>query len=126
MTWSLKRDLKRRSAIEPHIGHMKSDGKLGRNYLKGIVGAKLNALLSAIGHNLRLILNHIRDLFTLILKCIICALIPTYGKLTSYLIEKTYSSGPTHYRPHKSLNGLTPMVYLQDNLSETSNLSHYS
>jgi putative transposase len=28
------------------------------------------------------------------------------------------------YRPHKSLKGLTPMMYLQNNLSETSNLSH--
>lgn len=67
MTWSLKRDLKRRSAIEPHIGHMKSDGKLGRNYLKGMIGTKLNATLCAIGHNLRLLLNHIKALFVLFL-----------------------------------------------------------
>lgn len=68
MTKSLKRELKRRSAIEPHIGHMKSDGKLGRNYLKGVVGAKMNAMFCAIGHNLRLILNHIRDLFVFFLQ----------------------------------------------------------
>lgn len=67
MTWSLKRELKRRSAIEPHIGHMKSEGKLGRNYLKGILGTKLNAMLCAIGHNLRLLVNHIRALFVLFL-----------------------------------------------------------
>ena len=67
MTWSLKRQLKRRSAIEPHIGHMKSDGKLGRNYLKGLLGAKINAALCAIGHNMRLLLNHIRALFALFL-----------------------------------------------------------
>ena len=67
MTWSLKRELKRRSAIEPHIGHMKSDGKLGRNCLKGVIGAKVNAMLCAIGHNLRLLVNHIRDLFVLFL-----------------------------------------------------------
>ena len=74
MTWSLKRDLKRRSAIEPHIGHMKSDGKLGLNFLKGVLGTKLNALLSAIGHNLRLILNHIKALFALILSWLFHAL----------------------------------------------------
>jgi IS5 family transposase len=36
---------------------MKYDGKLGRNYLKGEYGDKLNAILSGIGHNLRIILN---------------------------------------------------------------------
>lgn len=64
---SLKRALKRRSAIEPHIGHMKSDGKLGRNYLKGQLGDQLNALLVAIGHNLRLILNYLEFLFIFII-----------------------------------------------------------
>ena len=57
ITPALKKALKRRSAIEPHIGHMKSDGKLSVNYLKGILGDKLNAILCAIGHNLRLILR---------------------------------------------------------------------
>ena len=63
LTKALKRALKRRSAIEPHIGHMKSDGKLGRNFLKGKKGAKMNAILCAIGHNLRLILNGIEAFF---------------------------------------------------------------
>jgi IS5 family transposase len=60
---SLKRALKRRNAIEPHIGHMKSEGKLGRNFLKGQIGDALNALLVAVGHNLRLILNYLRKVF---------------------------------------------------------------
>lgn len=55
----LKKDLRHRSSIEPHIGHMKSDGKLGRNFLKGMEGDKANALLSAVGHNLRLLLAHL-------------------------------------------------------------------
>ncbi len=55
-----KKQLKRRQAIEPHIGHMKSDGKLGRNFLKGVLGDKLNAILCGVGHNLRLIVNHIK------------------------------------------------------------------
>jgi transposase, IS5 family len=66
MTRTLKKHLKRRSAIEPHIGHMKSEGKLRRNYLKGIIGDALNALLCAIGHNMRLIWRTIRSLFVLI------------------------------------------------------------
>jgi IS5 family transposase len=35
------------------IGHLKSDGHLGRNYLKGRHGDQANAVLSAVGHNLR-------------------------------------------------------------------------
>ncbi len=64
---SLKNALKRRNAIEPHIGHMKSEGKLDRNYLKGKLGDALNALLVGVGHNLRLILSYLRFLFALIL-----------------------------------------------------------
>ena len=66
ITRTLKKHLKRRSAIEPHIGHMKSEGKLRRNYLKGAIGDALNALLCAIGHNLRLIWRKIKSLFVLI------------------------------------------------------------
>ena len=53
-------DLKRRQAIEPHIGHMKSDGKLGRNFLKGILGDQMHALLCGLGHNMRLLINFIK------------------------------------------------------------------
>lgn len=53
----IKAQICRRQAIEPHIGHMKNDGKLGRNYLKGILGDVCNAILSGVGHNLRLIYN---------------------------------------------------------------------
>ena len=56
-----KKQLKRRQAIEPHIGHMKSDGKLGRNYLKGMIGDQLNAVLCGIGHNLRMVLRNLRN-----------------------------------------------------------------
>ena len=65
ITKSLKKQLKRRSAIEPMIGHMKQEGKLGLCRLKGIVGDQINALLTGVGHNLRLILNHIRKLLKL-------------------------------------------------------------
>jgi transposase, IS5 family len=60
LTPSIKRELRRRSAIEPMIGHMKEDGRLGRNHLLGIAGDAMNALLVAAGHNLRLILNWLR------------------------------------------------------------------
>ena len=56
----LKRLLKRRQAVEPIIGHMKNDGLLGRNYLKGTKGDQMNAMLSCAGHNMRIILKELR------------------------------------------------------------------
>ncbi len=57
---SLRRDLKRRSAIEPIIGHLKSDGSLGRNHLKGTLGDKINAIMTGASFNLRKILKKLR------------------------------------------------------------------
>jgi len=45
----IKKELKRRSAIEPVIGHCKSDGHLGRNFLHGRLGDQINAVMSAVG-----------------------------------------------------------------------------
>jgi len=56
----LKKALKRRQAIEPWIGHMKQDGKLGRCHLKGAVGDQIHALLVGVGHNFRMILRKLR------------------------------------------------------------------
>ena len=56
----IKRELRRRSAIEAVIGHMKTDGHLGRCYLKGRAGDAANAVLTAVGYNLRLVLAWLR------------------------------------------------------------------
>ncbi len=53
MTRSLRRWLKRRSAIEPVIGHLKGGNRMDRNYPKGTEGDKMNALPAACGYNLR-------------------------------------------------------------------------
>ena len=62
---TIKKELRRRSAVEPVIGHMKEDGKLGRNWLKGNIGDKINALLCGAGHNMRIILRKLRELLSL-------------------------------------------------------------
>lgn len=67
ITSRLKRDIRRRSAIEPAIGHMKNDGKLRRNWLKGTQGDAFHALLCGCGHNLRMILRKLRLLLVQIL-----------------------------------------------------------
>ena len=56
-----KKMQKRRSAIEPIIGHLKNFGRMGRNYLKGVVGDIVNPLISAVGLNLRRIANILKD-----------------------------------------------------------------
>jgi IS5 family transposase len=43
----------RRAAIEPVIGHLKSDHRMDRNCLHGIIGDELNAMLAGCGRNLR-------------------------------------------------------------------------
>ena len=63
----IKRELRRRSAIEAVIGHMKAEGHLGRCYLKGRAGDAANAILSAVGYNLRLVLAWLRMIFRAIL-----------------------------------------------------------
>jgi transposase, IS5 family len=60
----IERELRRRSAVEPVIGHMKSDGHLGRCHLKGREGDAINVILTAVGHNLRRVLTWLRALLT--------------------------------------------------------------
>src|ERR1700748_3141135 len=67
VTPTIRRELRRRSAIEPVIGHMKVDGRLDRNFLAGVCGDAINALLCGAGYNLRLILNHLRRLLRALL-----------------------------------------------------------
>jgi len=68
---AIKRELRRRSAIEAVIGHMKNDGHLGRCYLKGRDGDAANAILTAVGYNFRLLLAWLRILLRLILTALL-------------------------------------------------------
>ena len=56
-----KKMQKRRSAIEPIIGHLKNFGRMGKNYLKGVIGDIINPLISAVGLNLRRIANILKE-----------------------------------------------------------------
>jgi len=53
LTKTQRKWLKRRQAIEPAIGHLKSDNRLDRCHLKGQLGDALHAVLCAAGYNLR-------------------------------------------------------------------------
>ena len=43
----------KRAGIEPTIGHLKSDYRLGRNFYKGMVGDSINILLAAAAYNFK-------------------------------------------------------------------------
>lgn len=60
VTENIKRWLKRRAVVEPVIGHAKNDGLLGRNWLGGRAGDRSNALLAAVGFNLRQLLRFLK------------------------------------------------------------------
>jgi IS5 family transposase len=67
VTPAIKREMKRRAAVEPVIGHTKEEHRLGRNYLVGRHGDANNAVLAAAGYNFRRLIRWLSDLLRLIL-----------------------------------------------------------
>ena len=63
----IKRELRRRSAVEPTIGHLKEEHRMGRNYLKGRDGDRINAVLAAAGFNFKQIAQWLKLLLRLLL-----------------------------------------------------------
>jgi IS5 family transposase len=63
VTPAIKRLMKRRSAVEPVIGHLKHGHLMDRNYLAHEQGDAINPVLAAAGYNFRLILKWIRLLW---------------------------------------------------------------
>ena len=64
VTPQIKRQIKRRAAVEPVIGHMKDGHRMGRNFLAHRQGDAINPVLAAAGYNFRLVLKWIRLLRT--------------------------------------------------------------
>ncbi len=60
VTPKIKREMRRRSAVEPVIGHLKAEHRMGRNYLWYRQGDAINAVLAAAGYNFRLLLRWLR------------------------------------------------------------------
>ncbi|MHB0790077.1 IS5 family transposase [Bradyrhizobium sp. 5.13L] len=67
VTPKIKRQLRRRSAVEPVIGHLKAEHRLGRNYLWFKHGDANNAVLAAAGYNFRRLIRWLRLLLCQIL-----------------------------------------------------------
>ena len=71
ITQQIKRDMRRCAAVEPVIGHLKEDHRMGRNYLAHPSGDAINAVLAAVGYNFRLLLRWLRLLLLRILIAIV-------------------------------------------------------
>ena len=72
----IKKELRRRSAIKAVIGHCKTDGHMAQNFLKGRLGDQINAVMTAVGYNLRLILKWLRKLLCELIAAVWDALFP--------------------------------------------------
>lgn len=57
-----KKDFRRRTAIEPIIGHLKHDYRMFRNYLKGTLGDSINSIMAAAAFNFKRRINIILSL----------------------------------------------------------------
>ncbi len=75
LTPAIKRQMRRRSAVEPVIGHLKSEHRMDRNYLAGEQGDAVNAVLAAAGYNFSLLLRWFRQLL-----CLFAALFLTFQR----------------------------------------------
>ncbi len=67
MTPAIKREMRRRAAVEPVIGHIKNEHRMDRNYLAHAQGDAVNAILAAAGYNFSLLLKWLRLLACLIM-----------------------------------------------------------
>ena len=64
--------LKRRPAVEPAIGHLKSDHRMDRCWLQGALGDALHSISCAAGYNLRWLLRAIARLGIAAVFCVCC------------------------------------------------------
>jgi IS5 family transposase len=76
VTPKIKRELRRRSAVEPVIGHLKSEHRMGRNYLWHRRGDAANAVLAAAGYNFRRLIRWLRLLLCSMLAALTAPLQP--------------------------------------------------
>ena len=73
VTPAIKRQMRRRSAVEPVIGHIKAEHRMGRNYLAHEQGDAINVILAAAGYNFSLLLKWFRELLWLLVAALVSA-----------------------------------------------------
>jgi transposase, IS5 family len=73
VTSPIRREMKRRAAVEPVIGHVKAEHRMNRNYLKGRDGDRSNAVLAAAGYNFGLLLRWLAMLLRALIRALLAA-----------------------------------------------------
>ncbi len=73
MTKTIRREMKRRAAVEPVIGHVKGEHRMDCNYLKGREGDCANAVLAAVGYNFSLLLRWLEALLRALIQLLVGA-----------------------------------------------------
>jgi transposase, IS5 family len=76
VTAPIRREMRRRAAVEPVIGHLKAEHRMGRNYLKGRDGDRINAVLAAAGYNFGLLLRWLERLLRAFMRMLLAVLAP--------------------------------------------------
>ena len=76
VTDAIKRELRRRPAIEPVIGQAKGEHGMGRNFLKGAHGDAANAVLAAAGYNFRRLIAWLATIWRVLIKAILAGTKP--------------------------------------------------
>ena len=66
LTAAIQRAFRRRAAVEPVIGHLKAEHRMGRNHLAHRAGDAINAVMAAVGYNFRLLLKWLALLWALL------------------------------------------------------------
>jgi len=80
----LRRACRRRAAIEPVIRHLKSDHRLGRNFLKGVAGDAVNVLLAAAAFNFKRMMNKWRRLLPVFASGILRLFMPAPFRMNTH------------------------------------------
>ena len=70
VTAAIRREMRRRAAVEPVIGHVKAEHRMDRNYLKGRDGDRINAVLAAAGYNFGLLLRWLAELLRALIRAL--------------------------------------------------------
>jgi len=71
VTSAIRREMRRRAAVEPVIGHVKAEHRMDRNYLKGREGDRANAVLAAAGYNFSLLLRWLEVLLRALIQALV-------------------------------------------------------
>ena len=106
-----KRLLKRRQAIEPLIGHTKTDHRMDRCWLQGAIGDALHALSCAAGYNIRWLLRAIARLRLGALFCALSAVLAYVADSLSTLLALPNSAGRKAGSAQASAMAIAPLRF---------------